>query len=82
MGKGGYPLDSGNRNMLCLLFAVAHFLSRESVRRRTHRPAMDIIERKPTPPAVFIKHQLITPDNVDHFYPNDGLLALTESLPA
>jgi ribose transport system substrate-binding protein len=43
---------------------------------------MDIIERKPTPPAVFIKHPLITPDNVDHFYPNDGSLALTESLPA
>jgi len=46
------------------------------------RLAVDMIERKPTPPAVLIKHQLITPDNVDHFYPNDKLLALTESLPA
>jgi hypothetical protein len=27
------------------------------------------------PPAVFTTHQLITPDNVDHFYPNDSLLA-------
>jgi ribose transport system substrate-binding protein len=26
------------------------------------------------PPAAFVKHQLITPDNVDHFYPNDSLL--------
>jgi len=26
------------------------------------------------PPAVFVKHQLITPENVDHFYPNDSLL--------
>jgi hypothetical protein len=35
---------------------------------------LDIIERKPTPTAVFIKHQLVAPHNVDHFYPNGGLL--------
>jgi ribose transport system substrate-binding protein len=44
--------------------------------------ALDILQRKLTPPAVFIKHQLITPDNVDHLYPNDPLLAMTESAPA
>jgi hypothetical protein len=27
------------------------------------------------PPAVFTTHQTITPDNVDHFYPNDSLRA-------
>ncbi len=39
--------------------------------------ALDILERKPTPPAVFIKHQLITPANVDHFYPNDKLMDMS-----
>jgi hypothetical protein len=24
------------------------------------------------PPAVFTRHHLITPDNVDHFYASDG----------
>ena len=36
--------------------------------------ALDILTHKPTPPAVFMKHQLITRDNVDNVYPNDGLL--------
>jgi ribose transport system substrate-binding protein len=38
------------------------------------RLALDILVRKPVPPAVFTRHQIITPDNVDHFYPNDSLL--------
>lgn len=38
------------------------------------RLALDILAQKPTPPAVFTKHQLITPDNVDHYYPNDALV--------
>jgi hypothetical protein len=25
---------------------------------------------------MFTKHQLITPENVDHFYPNDSLLGV------
>ena len=36
--------------------------------------ALDILARRRTPPAVFIRHQLITPDNVGHYYPNDALL--------
>jgi ribose transport system substrate-binding protein len=40
------------------------------------RLALEILERRPVPPAVFIKHQLITPENVDHFYPNDALLGI------
>ena len=40
------------------------------------RLALDILARKPVPPAVFTNHQIITPDNVDHFYPNDSLLAI------
>ena len=38
------------------------------------RVALDILNRRPVPPAVFVKHQLITPENVDHHYPNDRLI--------
>jgi ribose transport system substrate-binding protein len=38
------------------------------------RLALDILARRRTPPALFIHHQLVTPENVDHFYPNDALL--------
>ncbi len=31
--------------------------------------ALDILNNKPVPPAVFAKHRLITPANVDQFYP-------------
>lgn len=36
--------------------------------------ALDILNKRVTPPAKFIKHVLITRDNVDHFYPNDALI--------
>ena len=44
--------------------------------------ALDILARKATPPAVFVKHQLITPENVDHYYPNDELLGCGAGLGA
>jgi ribose transport system substrate-binding protein len=34
--------------------------------------ALTILQRKPVPPAVFIKHQLLTPKNVDLIYAHDG----------
>jgi ribose transport system substrate-binding protein len=37
--------------------------------------ALDILHHKPVPPAVFTRHHLITPDNVDHFYASDALPA-------
>jgi hypothetical protein len=37
--------------------------------------ALDILGGKAVPPAMFTTHQIVTPDNVDHFYPNDRLLA-------
>ncbi len=40
------------------------------------RLALDILGGKPVPPAVFVRHHLITPDNVDHFYPNDLLMGV------
>jgi len=36
--------------------------------------ALDILHRRPVPPAVFVKHQLVTPENVNHIYPNDELM--------
>jgi ribose transport system substrate-binding protein len=36
--------------------------------------AMDILAKKRTPPAVFVKHQLVTKENVERLYPNDALL--------
>jgi len=40
------------------------------------RLALDILAKKAVPPAVFTGHQVITPDNVEHFYPNDSLLTV------
>ena len=39
--------------------------------------ALDILSHRPVPPAVFIRHQIITAENVDHFYPNDSLLGVS-----
>ena len=39
--------------------------------------ALDILHRRAVPPAVFVKHQLVTPENVDHIYPNDHLMQIT-----
>jgi ABC-type sugar transport system, periplasmic component len=36
--------------------------------------ALDILHRRAVPPAVFVKHQLVTPENVNHIYPNDELM--------
>jgi ribose transport system substrate-binding protein len=41
--------------------------------------ALDILHRRPVPPAVFVKHQLVTPDNVNHVYPNDELMLAASS---
>jgi ribose transport system substrate-binding protein len=39
--------------------------------------AIDILTKKAVPPAVFVHHQVITRDNVDHYYPNDALLGVS-----
>jgi len=36
--------------------------------------ALDILARRPTPPAKFVRHQVVTPANLDHYYPNDVLM--------
>jgi ribose transport system substrate-binding protein len=40
------------------------------------RLAVEILSRRPVPPAVFVKHQMVTRENVDHLYPNDALLGV------
>ena len=40
--------------------------------------ALKILEKKHVPPAVFVKHMLVTPHNVNHLYPNDSLLSASE----
>ncbi|MFI5072806.1 MAG: hypothetical protein ACHP8A_18155, partial [Terriglobales bacterium] len=37
------------------------------------RVSLDILNRRPVPPAVFVEHKLINPGTVDHYYPNDIL---------
>ena len=59
-----------------LIGSVAYFPEKYGV--GVIRLALDILAKKLVPPAVFIKHQLITADNVDHLYPNDGLLGLAK----
>ncbi|MBI4891363.1 MAG: substrate-binding domain-containing protein [Acidobacteria bacterium] len=36
--------------------------------------ALDILHKAPAPPAVFTRHQLVTPANVNHLYPNDPIV--------
>ena len=39
------------------------------------RLALDVIHRRQMAPSSFVKHILITPQNVDGFYPNDVLMS-------
>jgi ribose transport system substrate-binding protein len=57
-----------------LLASVAYFP--EKYGDGLLRLALDILARKAVPPAVFTSHQIITTENVDHFYPNDSLLTV------
>lgn len=38
------------------------------------RIALDLLNKNEVPPAIFVKHSLITAENVDRFYPNDAYL--------
>ena len=43
----------------------------EQYGNETIRLALDILAKRPVPPAVFTRHRLITPHNVERFYGND-----------
>lgn len=53
-----------------LLGSVAYFP--ETYGSQIIKLAIEILEKKPTPPAVFTQHELVTPQNVDKIYPNDA----------
>jgi ribose transport system substrate-binding protein len=55
-----------------LIGSVAYFP--EKYGDHLTRLALEILTKKQVPPAVFVKHALITPANVGRFYPNDALM--------
>jgi ribose transport system substrate-binding protein len=36
--------------------------------------SLDILNKRPIPPAVFVEHKLVTPATIEHYYPNDSLM--------
>src|SRR5258708_11179675 len=53
-----------------LVCSVAYFP--ETYGARIIQLALDILNRRSVPPAIFIQHELITSANVDKIYPNDA----------
>lgn len=45
------------------------------------RVSIDLLSHRPVPPAVFVEHKLITPDSVDHYYPNDVVTKVVRAEP-
>src|SRR5262245_52514703 len=58
-----------------LVGSVAYFP--EKYGEQIVKLALDILHHRSVPPAVFVKHQMVTPDNVNHIYPNDELIGLS-----
>lgn len=58
------------RSFTPLVCSVAYFP--ETYGARLIQLALEILNHKPVPPAIFIQHELVTPENVDKVYPNDG----------
>ena len=65
------------RSKTRLVGSVAFFP--ESYGERLIQLALDILEKRDHPPAVFTRHRLVTPENVNRIYPND-LLMLGQAL--
>ena len=55
---------------------LGRVLSRRSTAPRSSPSRSTSSTAAPVPPAVFVKHQLVTPENVDHIYPNDRLMQI------
>ncbi|HZP02273.1 MAG TPA: substrate-binding domain-containing protein [Terriglobia bacterium] len=74
MGQNGSP--EGRRELrrpnTRLIGSVAYFP--ETYGDGLVRLALDILNRRFVPPAVFTRHLLLTRDNVDRLYPNDSLM--------
>ena len=75
MGQNGSPeaRQELRRRGTHLIGSVAYFP--ETYGEELVRLALDILYRRFVPPAVFTRHQLLTPKNVDHAYANDALMS-------
>jgi ribose transport system substrate-binding protein len=71
-GQDGSVLARGEmrRPFSRLVCSVAYFPETYGV--RIIQLALDILNRRPVPPAIFIQHELLTSENVDKIYPNDA----------
>lgn len=58
------------RQGTALIGSVGYFP--EQYGQRVLSLAIDVLQKRPVPPSTFIPHKVITPANVDHFYPNDA----------
>ncbi len=78
LGQGGSPEARAElrRPRTRLIASVAYFPERYG--EGLIAMAMQILSTKSVPPAVFIKHQLISPANVDHLYPTDAVVQTAE----
>jgi ribose transport system substrate-binding protein len=74
MGQGGSPeaREELRRSETRFAGSVAYFP--EAYGQSLVRIALDILNLRYVPPAVFTRHQLITAANVNHLYPNDSLM--------
>jgi ribose transport system substrate-binding protein len=64
--------DDMRRRETRFVCSVAYFP--ENYGNRVIRLALDILNGRRVPPAIFTEHELVTPFNVDKIYPNDALL--------
>ena len=62
--------DEMRRPASRLICSVAYFP--ETYGERIIRLALDILKHRPVAPAVFVQHELLTPQNVNKVYPNDA----------
>jgi ribose transport system substrate-binding protein len=60
-------LRKPNSRLIC---STAYFP--ESYGQQLIALALDILKKRPTPPAIFVEHKLITPLNVNKIYPYDA----------
>jgi ribose transport system substrate-binding protein len=70
----GQNADAGGRKEIrrpgtCLLGSVAYFPEKQG--EQVLQTALEILAGKQVPPAVYIDHVWITPDNIATYYPED-----------
>jgi ribose transport system substrate-binding protein len=77
MGQNGAPeaREELRRPGTRLIGSVGYFP--ETYGEGLVKLALDILGKKQVPPAVFVKHRLITAENVNHLYSNDALLQMS-----